>query len=224
MQHIERVRASDQASAVVASAGAVIEGGKPIGIYTAELWRVQPEHQERADEILRKLLAAKSKRQQIVLERALRNVPRYKVWQDQAINLVTTPGANDWLDKYLAGSAYTAAVVMGLKGTGAAANTDTQASHAGWSEVGGANAPAYTGNRQTPAFAAASARAKATSAANAFTFTSGGTVDGCFLNMSGSATKDNTTGVLFSAGTFSGGSKVVASTDVLNVSYSLTLT
>ena len=144
-------------------------------------------------------------------------------WDDVIHNVVTTVGKNEVLDKYLAGSAYTAAVVMGLKGTGTAVAADTMASHAAWSEVGGATAPAYSGNRPTPSFSAASAGSKATSAAVSFTFTSSGTVAGCFIVQGGSATKDNTTGVLVSAGDFSGGSRSVVSTDVLNVTYSLVL-
>lgn len=142
-------------------------------------------------------------------------------WKDHAWNLVTTVGKNDILDKYLAGAAYTQTIVMGLKGAGAAANGDTQASHGGWLEVGLANAPTYTGNRQAPAFSAAAAGVKATSAANSFAITSAGTVAGCFINNGGSSTKDNTTGVLFSAGDFSGGSKAVTGGDTLNVTYSL---
>src|SRR5574340_1255489 len=106
-------------------------------------------------------------------------------WEDEFDNLVTDAGAKDLLDKYLAGSAYTAATYLGLKGTGSAAVGDTQASGAG-------------------------SRSKASSGTMTFTFTSGGTVDGAFLNVGGSATQDNTTGILFSAGTFSGGSKTVA--------------
>ena len=140
-------------------------------------------------------------------------------WRDEIRNLVTTVGKNDLLDKYLAGSGYTASVRMGLKGTGSAAAGDTQASHGGWSEVGGANAPAYTGNRPTPSFSAASGGSKATSAAVSFTITSPGTVAGCFLNVGGSATKDDTTGVLYSAGDFTGGNKVVGASDVLSVTY-----
>ena len=54
-----------------------------------------------------------------------------------------------------------------------------------------------------------------------FTFTSGGQVDGAFININGSATVDNTTGTLFSAGDFGGGSKTVANTETLTVTYSL---
>jgi hypothetical protein len=51
--------------------------------------------------------------------------------------------------------------------------------------------------------------------------TSSGTVAGAFINVGGSATQDNTTGVLFSAGDFTGGSKTVSSGDTINVSYTL---
>jgi hypothetical protein len=139
-------------------------------------------------------------------------------WSEAIENLVTTVGKNDLLDKYLAGSAYTAAIVMGLKGTGTAVVGDTQASHATWLEVGLANVPAYSGTRKTPAFSAAAAGSKATSAAVSFTFTSGGTVAGVFINQGGSATIDNTTGILYSAGDFAS-ARVVVATDVLNVTY-----
>lgn len=140
-------------------------------------------------------------------------------WRDEIKNLVTTVGKNDLLDKYLAGSGYTATVRMGLKGAGSAAAGDTQASHAGWSEQGLANAPTYTGNRPSPSFSAASGGSKATSAAVSFAITSSGTVAGVFINNGGSATKDDTTGVLYSAGDFSGGSKTVGNGDTLNVTY-----
>ena len=62
-------------------------------------------------------------------------------WQDVVCNIVTTVGGNLVLDTMLAGSAYTAAPLMGLKGVGVAVIADTQASHAAWTEVGLANAP-----------------------------------------------------------------------------------
>lgn len=143
-------------------------------------------------------------------------------WRDRIKNLVTTVGKNKLLDSILGNSA-AGAVVMGLKGTGTAVAADTQASHASWSEVGGTNAPAYTGTRPTPSFSAASAGSKATSAAVSFAMTSAGTIAGCFINLGGSSTKDDTTGTLFSAGDFSGGSKTVGNGDTLNVTYSLSV-
>lgn len=143
-------------------------------------------------------------------------------WEDDIKNLVTTVGKNLTLDTILGNSA-AGAVVMGLKGTGAANVNDTQASHGGWLEVGLANAPTYSGNRKTPTFGAASGGVKATSSASLFAITSTGTVAGCFINIGGSATIDSTTGTLFSAGDFSS-SKAVVNGDSIAVSYSATLT
>ena len=136
-------------------------------------------------------------------------------------NLVTTIGKNLALDTILAGSAYTATAYIGLINTNAAAAVigDTMASHSGWLEVGATNAPAYTAPRKTPTWSAASSGSKATSAVSAFVFTSGGTVGGCFLVLGGSTTIDNTTGTLYSAGAFTGGSKTVATSDSLTVTW-----
>ena len=143
-------------------------------------------------------------------------------WEDDIQNLVTTVGKNFTLDTTL-GNVAGGAVVMGLKGTGTALVADTQASHASWLEVGGTNAPAYSGNRPTPSFSAASAGSKATSSSVSFAMTSTGTVAGCFINIGGSATKDSTTGTLFSAGDFSS-AKSVVSGDTIAVTYTATLT
>ena len=154
-------------------------------------------------------------------------------WEDVIDNLVVAVGKELMLDTLLSGSGYTASVLMGLVGSSPTFSaSDTQASHAGWSEVGGTNAPAYSGVRKTPVFGTSTSTGstpsnvttKATSSAVTFTFTSSGTVGGCFINLNGSSTQDNTTGVLYSAGAFTGGSKTVDSTDQLNVTYSTTAT
>lgn len=142
-------------------------------------------------------------------------------WKDDIHNLVTTVGKNKTMDTVL-GNTAGGAIVMGLKGTGTADVGDTQASHAGWLEVGGTNAPTFSGNRPTPSFSAASAGAKATSTPVTFSMTGSGTVAGCFINIGGSATKDDTTGTLFSAGDFTAGSKTVTSGDALSVTYTAT--
>lgn len=140
-------------------------------------------------------------------------------------NTVTTAGGNDMLDKYLSGSGYTAAFYLGLiSSTGYAAISagDTMASHAGWTEAGATNAPAYSqAARPTAAWAAASAKTKALSAPAGFTITSAGTLKGAFLTTV--ATKDGATGTLFSAGLFTGGDKPVTNGDTINVSYSLSV-
>tara|TARA_R110002126_G_scaffold37083_1_gene112302 strand:+ start:15 stop:581 length:567 start_codon:yes stop_codon:yes gene_type:complete len=142
-------------------------------------------------------------------------------WVDVIGNLVTTVGKDFTMDTVL-GNVAGGAVVMGLKGTGTAVVGNTQASHAAWLEVGLANLPTYSGTRKTPVFSAAAAGVKSTSTPVVFTMTGSGTVAGCFINIGGSATVDNTTGTLFSAGDFTAGSKTVTSGDTLSVSYSAT--
>jgi hypothetical protein len=143
-------------------------------------------------------------------------------WREGFPNTVMTLGKNDILDKFLKGATYTQTVRMGLAGTGTKEAADTQASHAGWLEVGLANAPTYTGDRKSVTFGAASGGVS-TSPVQAFAITSSGTVSGCFLNNGGSATKDDTTGVLISAGNFTEGDRVVVNGDTINVTYTLTL-
>ncbi len=148
-----------------------------------------------------------------------------ELWRDTFTNLVTTQGKNYLLDNGMAGSAYTAAFYMGLISStsySAIVAGDTAASHAGWLEAGAANAPAYSqGARPTAAWAAASGGSKALSAGLTFTFTSSGTVKGAFLSTI--ATKDATTGSLFSAGLFSGGDQPVVATNTLTISYTLSV-
>jgi len=150
-------------------------------------------------------------------------------WRDTIENVVCTAGKNLALDTFLAGSAYTVVgPFMGLISSvsySAVAAGDTMASHSGWLEAGGTNAPTYTGNRKTAAWSAASAGSKALSAALSFAITGTGTVKGAFLcyGTGAVATKDDTNGVLWSAGTFSTGDKAVVNTDTLNCNYSSSL-
>jgi hypothetical protein len=92
------------------------------------------------------------------LRAELAAIPQYERWRDSIDNLVTTVGKNDLLDKYLKGSAYTQTFVHGARRVQAAkAVGDTQASHAGWSEVGLANAPALHGQQADVTIQSASA-------------------------------------------------------------------
>ena len=143
-------------------------------------------------------------------------------WKDTIHNLVTTAGKNDMLDKHLAGSTYTAAWYMGLIGsasytTGAAVG-DTMSSHAGWAE----DQQYSQASRPTCAFSSASAGSKALSSALTFSINANTTIKGAFINSV--ATKGGTTGILFSAGLFTGGDKAVSSGDTLSVSYTASLT
>tara|TARA_R110002126_G_scaffold221095_1_gene366351 strand:- start:190 stop:768 length:579 start_codon:yes stop_codon:yes gene_type:complete len=144
-------------------------------------------------------------------------------WSDVIENLTTNVGRQNLLNSYFSNTGG-GAVVMGLKGTGTPAYADTQASHATWLEVGNTNAPTYSGTRKTPVFATATnanPSVLATSAAVVFSMTGSGTVAGAFINIGGSSAIDSTTGVLFSAGDFTAGSKTVTSGDTINVTYTL---
>lgn len=150
-------------------------------------------------------------------------------WRDEFPNTVCTIGKNVMLDSALAGSAYTVTgPFMGLISSTSFSTidaADTMASHAGWLEAGNAHAPTYTSPRKTAAWSAASAGAKALSAALSFAITGTGTIKGAFLCYGTGAvsTIDNTSGTLFSAALFSGGDRAVLSGDVVNVSYSVAL-
>jgi hypothetical protein len=150
-------------------------------------------------------------------------------WVDVIENAVTTVGKNLALDTFLAGSGYTVTgPFMGLISSvswSAVAAGDTMSSHAGWTEAGNANAPTYTAPRKTAAWSAASSGSKALSSALTFAITGTGTVKGCFLVYGSGAvsTIDNTSGTLYSAGTFTGGDKAVGNGDTLSVSYTASL-
>lgn len=149
-------------------------------------------------------------------------------WSDTIKNLTTNVGRANLMDSYFANTGG-GAIVMGLGGANGSATftpayADTQSSHAGWYEVGGANAPTYSGTRKTPSFSAstsANPSVLATSAPVVFSMTSSGTVYGAFINVGGSTAIDNTTGTLFSIGAFTAGSKTVTSGDTINVTYTL---
>src|SRR5262245_55993696 len=134
-------------------------------------------------------------------------------WREVIENVVTTVGKNLALDTFLEGSSYTVTgPYMGLISStsySAVSSADTMSSHSGWLEGGGSNAPTYSGNRKTAAWSAAASGSKALSAALSFAITSTGTIKGAFLvyGSGASATKDNTGGTLWSAGTFSTGDK-----------------
>lgn len=150
-------------------------------------------------------------------------------WRDEFFNTVTTVGKNYLLDQALAGSAYTVTGpffgFISSASYSAISAADTMASHAGWLEGGGANAPTYTGNRKTAAWSAASAGSKALSSAGAFAITGTGTAKGIFMALGSGAvnTKDDTNGTLLSAGLFSAGDRSAVNGDVVNVTYSLGL-
>jgi hypothetical protein len=142
-------------------------------------------------------------------------------WEESNPNLVVNVGLQDMNTKYFTGTTYTAAWYLGLV-TGPASGTtfaagDTLASHAGWTENTN-----YSGNRKACTFGTATTADPSviTNALNTASFTMNATttIAGAFL----ASTTDNS-GVLFSAGDFTGGDKSVASGDTLNVTYQFSL-
>jgi hypothetical protein len=146
-------------------------------------------------------------------------------WVAETPNLVVNVGL-----QYMAGSALAAATqvttwYVGLYGA-AASNTpaagDTMSSHAGWTEV----TDYSEANRPTATFAAATNANPSvvtnTASKAAFTINGTTTVGGAFLTSNN--TKGGSTGTLFSAADFqSPGDRSVVSGDILNVTYTFSL-
>lgn len=140
-------------------------------------------------------------------------------WEDTFHNLVVNEGLQDLNNKYFKGSSYTAAWYLGLvtgpgSGTTYAAG-DTLATHGGWTEF-----TSYTGNRKavtfgTPTLADPSVINNSASPSSFVITGGGGTVAGAFLT----SVATGTSGILFSEGDFTGGDKIVASGDTINVTY-----
>jgi hypothetical protein len=151
-------------------------------------------------------------------------------WEEEFDNLVTTQGKNHLLNTYLASNTYSAVaggkVFLGMISSTsytAVAATDTANSHTGWTEFFGYSQPA----RPQPTFSVAASGSKATSTAAVYSITSANTVKGTFLMANnntgaaagGAAKKGGYSGVLYSAGLFTGGDKTIASGDVVNITY-----
>lgn len=147
-------------------------------------------------------------------------------WSDTFHNLVVNQGLQDMNSKYFQGSGYTAAWYLGLvegpgSGTSYAAG-DTLASHAGWTEL--VPGTAYTGNRKAVTFGTATTADPSvidnSGSPSSFAMLVNSTVvAGAFL----CSVASGTSGILFSAGDFTGGDKTVDSGDTLNVTYSFSL-
>lgn len=145
-----------------------------------------------------------------------------KKWSDAFHNLVVNQGLQDMNSKYFQGSGYTAAWYLGLvtgPGSGTTfAATDTLASKA-WTENTN-----YTGNRKAVTFGTAttadpSVISNSASPSSFVMNANAQTIAGAFL----CTVATGTAGILFSAGDFTGGDKLVDSGDTLSVTYSFSL-
>lgn len=141
-------------------------------------------------------------------------------WREEFDNLVVTVGLNDSLDKHFKASAYTAAWYVGLTDdTPTFDPTDTMASHVGWVEATGYSETV----RETLTLGTVSAGSVNNSASKAsFSINAADTIGGAFI--ADDDTKGGGTGILYGGGAFTGGDRVVADGDTLNVTVTLTAT
>jgi len=145
-------------------------------------------------------------------------------WEEHFPNLVVNVGKIDLLNKYFAGTSYTAAWYLGLVNGGTSPTynaADTMSSHSGWTEITGysnSTRPAASFGSATASGGGAGSAGTGTisTSATAFNINATNTVAGAFLTTSN--TIGGTTGTLFSAGSFAS-SRSVLSGDVLNVTW-----
>lgn len=241
VQSNEGMNAASAAFAALLQHGHVNEVSRPIGIYTATHLAPRDADRDRRTKLvmeqaellkLGRVGQMLHKRRIAYLEEAVDDFDLVMVSGPESFpNLVPDAAARHNLDTWLAGSAYSVTgpflgLISSVSYT-AIANSDTQANLLtgnGWREAGLAQPPAYSGGRKTMVFSAAASRTKALSANLTYTFTSAGTVKGCFMTLGPSAvsTNDNTSGILGSAGLF-GADKIVAISDSLAVGYTITV-
>lgn len=148
-------------------------------------------------------------------------------WSDTFHNLVMNGGLANMNGVYLAASTQSTTWYLGLV-TGPASNTtfsatDTLASHGATGSGGWTENTDYTGNRKAVTFGSATNANPSvitnSASPSSFSMTGTATIAGAFLcNVA-----TGTSGVLFSAGDFSGTDKSVASGDTLNVTYTFSL-
>lgn len=145
-------------------------------------------------------------------------------WADGFDNLVVNTGLDEILDKFWKGSGYTAAHYVGLLDAAvspiAFAAADDEDTHAGWTEV-----TAYSeANRQTLTLGTVSGQSVDNSASKAaFSINATANVEGALVSTSNDKTPPSPiTGILISAGAFTGGFKAVDNGDTLNVTVTLT--
>jgi hypothetical protein len=142
-------------------------------------------------------------------------------WEDKFHNLVVNVGLQYLNDTFFDTLGYNAAWFLGLVNGGTTptyAAADTLSSHAGWTEL--APGTTYSGNRKSVTFGAASLGDPSTitnsASPSVFNIIASATVAGAFLTDASSGVSP---GILFSVGNFTGGNKIVANGDTVNVTY-----
>lgn len=149
-------------------------------------------------------------------------------WSDTFHNLVMDGGLANMNSVYFASGTQTTTWYLGLV-TGPGSGTtysagDTLASHGATGSGGWTENTDYSGNRKAVTFGSATTANPSvitnSGSPSVFAITGTATIAGAFL----ASVASGTSGVLFSAGDFTGGDKSVASGDTLNVTYTFSLT
>lgn len=149
-------------------------------------------------------------------------------WSDTFHNLVVNQGIANMNSVYFASGSQTTTWYLGLvtgpsSGTTFSA-TDTLASHGATGSGGWSENSSYTGSRKAVTFGSAGTLNPSvidnSGSPSSFVMTGTATIAGAFL----CSVSSGTSGILFSAGDFTGGDKSVASGDTLNVTYTFSLT
>jgi hypothetical protein len=149
-------------------------------------------------------------------------------WSDTFHNLVMNGGLANMNSVYFVSGSQSVTWYLGLvtgPGSGTTYSaTDTLASHGSTGSGGWTENTDYSGNRKSVTFGSATTANPSvvtnSASPSSFTMTGTATIAGAFLCNAASGTS----GVLFSAGDFTGGDKSVASGDTLNVTYTFSLT
>lgn len=134
-------------------------------------------------------------------------------WREEVHNLVTLGGRTALLSTMFKGGSQVNPWYLGLKGAGAPDQSDTMASHSGWSEV-----TPYAGNRKSISFGSAATAMISTDTPVSVAITSAATVAGAFVTSAGTGTS----GTLYNVSNFVS-PRAVDNGDTLNISLTFSI-
>lgn len=173
------------------------------GIYGAQAWRPLPKYAGLSRDVLSEMFQdGKS--------------GHFLLWEDVFPNIVVTEGLQHILDiLFVSATAQIDPFFVGLTDDSPTfAAPDTLASHAGWTEF-----DEYTGNRQTYVDVRTALQVSNSASPASFPITgAGGGLGGAFLAAVATGSAD----ILLSGGALTGGNRIVAALDTVNLTYNFT--
>jgi hypothetical protein len=144
-------------------------------------------------------------------------------WHDEFDNLVTYAGLSDSLQQHFKGSAYTALWYVGITSGSVFAQSDTMASHPGWTEATNysqASRPVLTLGAVSSGITPATVDNSASKAV--FSINGSGNVFGAFLTTGSVIGTSGSTGTLYGEGLLASGMRSVQNLDSLSITLTLT--